>query len=127
MEAKVTAVENKGEEMIVTFSCDLGEGRAAWFGDEPETGKVYDVEMEFDDTLTWGRDIVPSKSREARMSIESGATRINARLESASEDGFTVVELGEDLYVLQTEGQIMPGEYMAFSAQNITLYDESIE
>ncbi len=127
MDIRITNAEIKGEDTLVAFSCEFGEGKASWFGDAPETGRVYDAEMEFEDTLTWGKDILPSASNETRMEVTGDATRITARLESANEDGFAVIELGEDLYVLQTEGQIQPGDFVTFEARNITLYDTDVD
>lgn len=58
MRITITEIMTANGETEVRFLCGFGGARGTWRGGQPEIGRSYEVEINLDDDLRWGTDIV---------------------------------------------------------------------
>lgn len=124
MKVKVNKVIDEGSKNTVIFSTEYGNAKGIWKGCLPETDKDYFVEFEIPDTLVWQKDVIASERLEDTIGMENDIFYLIGSLESAEEDGYTVIRLGESIVSLDIEGNsLQVGTFVKVKADNLFLYD----
>lgn len=95
----------KNEDLIfVDFSSDFGSSCAVWAGEKPVLGSSYDVEIDIDDDLVWGEDIVTTSKSTCMVSSSENKLCLVAKVISSESDGCLSVALGNSVLLLDVEG-----------------------
>ncbi|SDZ27079.1 hypothetical protein [Thermoactinomyces sp. DSM 45892] len=109
------------------FSSDLGSSRAIWKGEKPVLNADYEVELEFLDTLWWGRDIVESVDNRYSISNNAHYVGVTGKLESVFEDGCVVIRLEDSIILLDTVGEPCSiGNFVRIQTKEIFLFDVAL-
>lgn len=118
----------KNEDLIfVDFSSDLGSSRAVWAGEKPVLGSSYDVEIDIDDDLVWGEDIVTASKSTCMVSSSENKFCLVAKVISSESDGCLSVALGNSVLLLDVEG--LPGDISGViecNASEVKLYSTNL-
>jgi hypothetical protein len=126
MKVLITEVGKIGEENMVAFHSEFGDGKAIWNGETPLTDKEYHVEIEIRGTLLWGRDII--ESPDERYKIESGTDGLNltGKIESIDDDGYTVIRLNGSIVCVETLGvPFLSGAFVRVYASKVELFNQN--
>ncbi|GLR11908.1 hypothetical protein GCM10007907_06980 [Chitinimonas prasina] len=102
MRVKVGSVkERRANATVVAFDSSFGGASAYWIGTAPVEGASYDVEMEVSGVLTWGAEIAEATVGESIFE-EEGCVCLVGSVQSLSNDGVAVVQLGNDIVLVET-------------------------
>ncbi|WP_181919732.1 hypothetical protein [Alkalilimnicola ehrlichii] len=63
MKIKIRKVNKNDDGVQVYFSTSYGSSFAQWVGELPKYGEVYDVELDVDDDLVWGVNILRRETK----------------------------------------------------------------
>lgn len=125
MEIKIIEVISEHEVVVAN---KYGKMNAEWIGESPKKDSIKNVEVETNDTLVWGQDIVETNDKNYKIESIDGRICLQGFLESISEDGYTVIRLGESIICVDTEG--MPlleiGDFVTIKATHIELHDSRL-
>jgi hypothetical protein len=111
----------------VVFSSHYGKCIALWEGLAPNRNSYYDVELEIPEILVWGKDIKKAKVTSYNIMSKNGISYFVGKLESADEDGCSVVRIGDSIVLLETEGiPLEIGAYVSFNSKKATLYNSDM-
>lgn len=140
MKIEICNIKESNDNTIVHFMTEYGEGAGNWYGIPPKVNKVYDVELEIREVLSWGDHIHvmhTSSTPDYSVAITGTSCCFTGKLEAAhiEEDICVVtVRIGNSILLLETIGiqleVILPevGRFITFTAtaHNILLYDTDI-
>jgi hypothetical protein len=129
MNIKIIAVTQTSDhpETIVHFSTTYGIGRGKWTGPWPKVGSNYEVEVEVENELTWGKNALETDSSEPRIDYDRGKLQIRGILEVAEPDGYTAIRLGDSLITFTAFGSPPAiGTYISICIERVTLYDTGV-
>ena len=125
MEIKIIEVISEHEVVVAN---KYGKMNAEWIGESPKKDSIKNVEVEINDTLVWGQDIVETNDKNYKIESIDGRICLQGCLESISEDGYTVIRLGESIICVDTEG--MPlleiRDFVTIKATHIELHDSRL-
>jgi hypothetical protein len=113
MRVRVSSVSQDGEHCRVTLSSSYGELVAEWRGSTPALGGEYDAELETNEYRRWGsQELDVAQSDWVGIEREEDRNLVQAYLESAQSDGYTVVRLGrtkaDPVLVMEADGEPPP-------------------
>lgn len=103
MKIKIEKLAITNSIIFVDFSTKYGVAVAQWIGAQPNLGDQYDVELEVDEKLTWGKNIFPITNVEISMSFESDLFNLVGEVVANEEDGCVVLAMGENVVLLDVE------------------------
>ena len=89
---------------IVHGNTPFGSINVIWHGDNPELGKVYDVELDIDKVLVWGKDVLLANSGDFAIVCNGGSTMLHGVLESVDADGYAVLRMGDYIIPFVAKG-----------------------
>jgi hypothetical protein len=115
-------------ETLVEVRSELGAFVARWHGAPPPVGSVRSVELDVDDSLTWGVDAVPVEPRPHAIARgpDDGVV-LWAMIERLGEDGYVGLRLGPSIVMLDAVGVPPPlGATVRIEARAVTLFDTNI-
>lgn len=98
-----------------------------WIGTIPDVDKWYDVEIDVENDLVWGQNVILLESGDALIKVGSKGDIILQGQIEASEDGFITIEIGQSLLALEIAR--IPKPFLGFvqiQATGIRLYDTGI-
>ena len=95
-------------KVIVIFTTEFGESRAYWEGDEPIKNHEYDVEVDIHDVLEWGNDITKNVGEVYSIGFKDNRVYITGILESADDDGYSVLRIGDFIIPFMAKGDSFP-------------------
>lgn len=105
-----------------------GEAIAEFVGFVPKIGSQYYVELQVNDDLVWGVDIVNSKQKTSRLTIKLGSTEIIAQIESIDPDGVLCLRIGLDTILLieitNLPTTLAPGAFVELITSNLMIFDQ---
>jgi len=104
MNITIENITKNEESIFVEFVSDLGSSIAVWVGEEPVQGGSYDVEIDIDDDLVWGEDIVTTSKSTCTISSSGNEFCLVAKVISYEDDGCLSVSLGSSVLLLDVEG-----------------------
>lgn len=84
----------------------VGENRfcAVWNGDKPEKNKIYNVELDIDDVLLWGINIVPTKENVDVIIQKTEYIKIIAKLDYDTENDFASLKVYDSIVLVDLIG-----------------------
>jgi hypothetical protein len=120
----VNNIQKNKDKLLVSFSSEFGNADAFWDGVYPCEGEPYNVELDIEDTFTWGINIF--KSNQTFSSIKYNKLsniEIVGCLESLDEDGFAVMRLKNYIVTFFTD-QLpdIQGSYVLIIVKKMTLF-----
>ena len=89
---------------IVHGFTHFGGIKVVWDGDALEIGKVYDVELDIEKVLIWGKDVTLSHNENFSISCEDNVASLYGVLESVDADGYSVLRMGDYIIPFLTQG-----------------------
>ncbi len=116
----------------VWFDTELGSGKAEWQGDIPAIGKKYFVELDVDDELTWGDNVVRIDSNESLIRYENDKMIIQGKIDQIYEDGILILRLqgsthSDSIMIeLGNPNFIKIGDCIRLMARNTKLFDMNL-
>lgn len=103
MKIKVERTSNDGNETLVDFSSNYGNSTSIWVGENPTPGRLYDVELEIDDDLVWGKNISTTTKGRTSIALEDGMFVVVGSVISLEEDGCLSIVVGDSVILLEVE------------------------
>ncbi|GLH39402.1 hypothetical protein [Pseudomonas moraviensis] len=73
-------IKYSSNEAQIEYSTVYGTGISTFIGPQPKKKQVYDVELDINDNIYWGDNLVTSKKRAPSIYHENGKTLITAEL-----------------------------------------------
>lgn len=125
MKIKVEKVNRQDDKASVFFSTEYGTAHAIWNGDTPERDNEYFVELEIEETLTWGINLIRSENENFAIGMEEDKYCIIGYLESTEEDGYSVLRLGESIISLMVEGTPLTDVFVRAMPREVKVYTVS--
>lgn len=114
--------EKTFDKFLIKFSCEYGAGIALWKGDRPSIKNEYSVEIEINEILTWGKEVVVN-DEEIAVKFNNGDFYIAGLLESVDDDGYSVIRLGQSIIAVETQGIPFPcGIYVKAKVTEAVFY-----
>jgi len=89
---------------MICCSNTLGKLTVRWIGSKPILNSEYDVELDIEKTLVWGKDIILSKTVKHFIMTEKALTVLNGVLESVDADGYAILRVGNSIVPFMSEG-----------------------
>ncbi len=113
-----------GEAYQVVFSTPFGEGIGLWqWREPPNTALEYEVELEIENVLHWGVDIVPVTENVESIRYENDKVSLQGSLDGVGLDGMAFLRLGSSQTMLETTGEPpAPGTFVAVLAQDVQVF-----
>ena len=109
----------------IIFSSKFGKGIATWRGDERKY-KEYEVEIDIEDDLIWGKSIKQSSQKVPLISTDGEMSNFIGIFESIDTDGYSVLRIGNSIISFFANGHAFEiGSMIEISANNVimTPYD----
>ncbi|MCL2571928.1 MAG: hypothetical protein FWE11_05950 [Defluviitaleaceae bacterium] len=91
-----------------------------WDGTIPEIEKKYDIELDIDEPLIWGANIVSSITPNNTITIKDNMILISGILETVHHDGYSVLRIGESIITFLAQGNSL------ICGSNITIIAKSM-
>lgn len=108
--------------LIVHFLTDYGKATALWEGDNPTINGEYHVEMDFENTLIWNKDIVKDETEKYSIQMHDNMIFLVGILDSVDDDGYTVVKFGDNIVPFVTNGVPFEiGSFIKLIIKTVTL------
>lgn len=124
---KIEIIDVQADSSVVSFSTAFGGAVALWNGALPKPYTVHRVEVEISDTLIWGDSIEQIQENKYSLGIETGEFFLAGRLESAENDGYAVIRIGDYVVTAVALGYPPPlGVFVKLRTMTVILYDENI-
>ena len=105
----------------------VGEYRfyAVWDGDKPEKNKIYTVEMDIDDVLLWGVNIVPTKENVDLIIQKTEYIKIIAKLDYDTENDFASLKVYDSIVLVDLIGldRKVLNEWVEINCRLVSLSD----
>lgn len=116
-------IKYSSNETQIEYSTVYGTGITTFIGPQPEKDRAYDVELDINDNLFWGDNIVTSKKRAPSICPENGKTFITAELVAIEDDGCGVLKIGDSVLLVSIEKQHQPLPlFVDIISEDISLY-----
>ena len=96
-EIMITAVDKHKVE----FTSALGCGAATWVGMPPRQGNTYYVEIDIDEVLKFGENLIPSDKNISSVNVIDGKAVFVAEVISYEDDGILTISLGGNVVFLE--------------------------
>lgn len=85
----------------VKFTSTLGDGVASWSGEMPLVGCNYNVEIDIDEVLKFGENLIPSDKNISSVNVIDGKAVFVAEVISYEDDGILTISLGGNVVFLE--------------------------
>jgi len=126
MNIKIEKIISTPPSLLVAFSTNYGNAIGTWEGEMPILDSNYDVEIDIDNVLLWGKEIINGK-KSFNVSMNSkNEIILNGILDSLDEDGYAVLRLGSSITAFMTNiEKVFPfevGSYIELTVPNISLF-----
>jgi len=122
---KIKVIACRGENIEVDTQFGIISG--TWVGELPNKNSIRDIEIEFDDTLEWNKDILKVDTSEFKCGNVGEKIFFIGRIEAIENDGFTVVRFGESIITIDTKGvPFVIGEFIKFEVAKLDFYDTGL-
>lgn len=119
---KIKVLACNGEE--IEIDTQFGVISGTWVGELPNANSIKDIEIEFEDTLEWNKDILKVTAREFKCGNDNGKTFFVGCIEAIEDDGLTVVRFGDSIFTLDTIGSPFSiGEFIKIEVVKLDFYD----
>lgn len=123
MQIQVRSVYEVRKELLVRFTCELGQGDARWTGRIPTPDTTYNVEIDIPAPLRWGASIREALETEPIIATTIDGNRLVARLQSADPGGDAVLRFGPATILTEAGGEpVQPGSWVQVRTANLVLY-----
>lgn len=114
-------IEQIVADNTVYFSSEFGKGIATWGENEPQC-KKYEVEIDIEDNLIWGKSINKSNATIASISVNETVHTLVGVLDSIDEDGYSVLRMGNAIISFFADGKAFDiGNMIEIKAEKIVL------
>lgn len=124
MRVRILEVSEGRGRMEVEFATRFGNARGLWMSAPPAPLQEYDVELQVDQSLRWGREIVETPGEEPALESLPRGVRLRGTLDSISEDGVVAVRFDQSILLIETEGNApRPGVRVSLTVEEIKLFD----
>jgi hypothetical protein len=130
MRVRVKNISNDEGGLRVVFSSQFGEAAAVWHGSTPKVGQEYDVELETGELRRWGTpELDVAETSDVEIREEEGDVVVQAYLETAQPDGYTVLRFGQTQdapsLVVETDGEAPPrGQLVRVRVRDLSAWDQ---
>jgi hypothetical protein len=103
MNNKILSIEPHQGQKLVKFEGSIGIGFGVWMGELPAQGESIDVEIDVDDDLKWGRNIIMTSENVSMIALKNNQFHFVAEVLSYEDDGCLSVRLGDGIILLDVE------------------------
>ena len=123
MRVHVETVEQVDDQVLVSFTCSVGQGRAVWRASyEPEEAHDYEAEFSVQDPLKdWSlkAGVVPSE-----LALRGTNMRFTGVVDEVDEDGVVYVRLARDCLIMLDGVDVEVGSSATFEVpvQQVELF-----
>jgi hypothetical protein len=122
MRVVIEKITGEKHSLVVSFSSDFGNATAFWSGEDPSINHEYQVEVDIDHSLEWGKDVVFCTDDADCIQQESNSISISGSIDSIDEDGYTIIKLGENIIPFMANcSPILVGTRITLSVKSISL------
>ncbi|NUU39248.1 hypothetical protein [Pseudomonas sp. C2B4] len=104
MKVTIESVAQVATETFVSFSSEFGFAIANWMGLLPQIGGVYDVELEAEESVTWGVTANPVPINICSIGLVDGSIRLSGNIISVDAEGVAGIEIGESIILIEIIG-----------------------
>lgn len=120
MEIEIKELKQDGKVVFIT---DCGGAIGKWEAESPKL-KIYNVEINIEDELFWGDNILLNDISEEQISVtEMDKVILKGKLESVDDDNCAVLRIKNSIILFDAVGAPFPvGSMIKIFANNITLY-----
>jgi len=123
MRVQVDKIISDNSDIIVCFSSDFGCAKAYWKGKEPSVNSNYQVEVDIDHTLMWGKEVLFEENSKPNIQQKNDQIFVTGCIDSIDEDGYTVLRLDDSIIPFLTIGEpYQVGAHVRLCTKLITLY-----
>ena len=95
MKICIDKILSNSPHAIVTFTAEFGKSKACWSGETPKENCEYHVEVDIQEGLEWGKDIVENDEKNYSINFKDDTVYIAGVLESVDNDGYSVLRRGD--------------------------------
>jgi hypothetical protein len=121
---KIRIIDEEADASVVSFHTDFGDAVAVWNGAVPKTDTIHHVEIEVQDTLIWNENIEQIQDNKHALGMDAGVFFLVGRLESADDDGYSIIRIGDSIVAATVFGPPPPlGVFVKLRSRNVALYD----
>jgi hypothetical protein len=121
---KIRIIDVEADMSVVSFSTDFGDAVALWNGSIPQPDTIHHVEVEISDTLIWDKNIEQVQKNMCSLGMETGEFFLVGRLESADDEGYSVIRIGDSVVVVIAKGSRPPlGAFVRIRVKAVALYE----
>lgn len=114
---------NNEQKKDLRVESKYGKFNVLWEGNLPSIGEKIDVELDIEKNLIWNKDIYLAVNDALQLSQSKEETVIQGKLEEVSDDGFTVLRLGDSIITFIAEGTALPiNNMIQIKVSNVKAY-----
>lgn len=123
MKIKVISVIPEKDEMRVVCTTPYGKATVQWKSEVPTVNFSFDIELEIEEDLIWGKNILSSKDGEFVFEDKNGILSICGIFESIDDDGYGILRMGDGIIPFFAIGNSFDvGVSIEINAKNISAY-----
>ncbi|MFC5471607.1 hypothetical protein ACFPPD_23305 [Cohnella suwonensis] len=124
MKVTIIGFNNFDDKIKVTFLSDLGVGIGYWNGVIPKVNNTYFVELDIQETLVYGSNIVKSSNQPISIFNNEGITKIIGKIEFI-EDDCIILRIGKSIIMTEVDNlkEFNQGDTVIITTTNLLLID----
>ena len=100
---KILVVE-VADDKVHGLTC-FGKITVFWDGNTPEIGTAYDVELDIESVLVWGKDVILVNDESFAIDYDGELALLHGILESIDDDGYAVMRMGDYIIPFLSQGE----------------------
>ncbi|KAB0483544.1 hypothetical protein SAMN04490202_2161 [Pseudomonas reinekei] len=104
MKVTIDNVAHIAEEILVTFSTDIGKAAAIWNGVQPKIGEIHDVELEIEQSVFWGRSAHRASNDDCFIGFVDGLIKLTGNMVSVDAEGMMAFEVAGSVILVEIIG-----------------------
>lgn len=94
------------DDTLVRFTSDYGSATGMWMDDDPQPGRACTVDIEIDDTFTWGENIWQISDGDFDVEEKKDGIYMKGIIENVDEYGMGALRVGDTTIVIEFEGKV---------------------
>lgn len=123
MRIKIDSLTNMHEKYMISFSVKNGKGKGIWCGESPIVGLEYYVEVDINDDLAWGKNILETRKEIFSIDLFEEKIILTGKICSVDSDGYVILDLGDSSITFLAAGTALPVEsYVRLEIKELLLY-----
>ncbi len=120
MKVKILQISVSNSKTKVVCKTDYGDVSLYWMKSKPEVNRIYEVELESNETLVWNKNVSISKENNT-ICDANNLVKIVGDLESIDADGYLVLRIDNNIVTFMSQ------EMPKIQGGKVQVYVDSME